>query len=179
MSWKLIYFEDHWAWQARTNDPIFLARISIENCSRPVCTSTSQSSLHTYNTADTLSANAFFCGDKNIDFSIEDQQGITRKNMTFSFIFVAFIYCKHVIIKSTCVYKIRTIYVLGGKKFHIWSRLCRHPLPLLRFRVKRMFVYVCQGILYKKRRLEIKDLVVKSSKLYPNLKTNVHVRIIV
>ena len=36
-----------------------------------------------------LTMNIFF-GDKNIDFSIEDQQGITRKNMTFSFIFSCF-----------------------------------------------------------------------------------------
>ena len=36
-----------------------------------------------------LTMNIFF-GDKNIDFSIEDQQGITGKNMTFSFIFSCF-----------------------------------------------------------------------------------------
>ena len=117
MSWKLIYFEDHWAWQARTNDPIFLARISIENCSRAVCSSTSQSSLHTYNTADTLSANAFFCGDKNIDFSIEDQQGITRKKHDLFIHFCCFhilqtCHKKHLCLQNTYYPKEESSYVL-------------------------------------------------------------------
>ena len=70
-----------------------------------------------YNSADTLSANAFFffvsTRDKNIDFSIEDQQGITRKTWPFHSLLLAFLQTKYVI-------KVVLIYVLTTRTIILW-----------------------------------------------------------